>query len=51
MSETKINFEGNFSTYGFGKGFWHLRELMCKFWTSRHLLYEKNIKLFRLCGG
>jgi hypothetical protein len=35
-------FEGNFSTYVFGKSFWHYRELKIDCWTSRHVLYEKK---------
>jgi hypothetical protein len=45
------NFEGNFSTYVFGKSFSHYRELKVDCWTSIHVICEKNIKLFRLCGG
>ena len=42
------NFEGIFSTYGFGKSFWHHREMKIDFWTSLHILHEK--KFFRMCG-
>ena len=45
------NFEGNFSTYVFGKSFWHYTELKIDYQTSRHILCEKNIRLFRMCGG
>ena len=41
MSSPNSNFEGNFSTYVFGKSFWHYRELKIECWTSRHLLCEK----------
>ena len=41
MSFPNINFEGNFSTYVFGKSFWHYRELNIDCWTSRHILCEK----------
>jgi len=50
MSFPNRNFEGNFSTYVFGKSFWHYRELKIGCWTSRHILCEKNIKFFRMCG-
>jgi len=30
-------FEGNFSTYVFGKSFWHYRQLKIEYWISRHL--------------
>ena len=45
------NLEGNFSTYVFGKTFWHYRKLKIDCWTLRHILYEKNIKYFLMCGG
>ena len=45
------NFQGFFITYVFVKCFWQLREMKIDCWTSRHLLCERNIKLFRLCGG
>jgi len=45
------NFEWNFTTYVFGKSFWHYRELKIYCWTSRHILCKKNIKYFRMCGG
>ena len=41
MSFPNSKFEGNFSTYVFGKSFWHYRELKSECWTSRHLLCEK----------
>ena len=41
MSFPNSNFEGNFSTYVFGKSFWQYRELKIDCWTSRHILYEK----------
>ena len=40
MSFPSSNLEGNFSTYVFGKSFWH-RELKIDCWTSRHLLCEE----------
>jgi len=43
------NFEGNFSTYVFGKSFLNYRELKIDCWTSRHILGEKNIKSFPMC--
>jgi len=33
----KSNFEGNFSTYVFGKSFSHYRELKVDCWRSRHI--------------
>jgi len=45
------NFEGNFSTYVFGKSFWHYRDLKINCWKWRHIFCEKNIKYFRMCGG
>jgi len=42
------NFEGNFSTYVFGKSFWHYRELKIDCSTSRHKLCEKILDVF-LC--
>ena len=41
MSFPKSNFEGNFSTYVFGKSFWPYRDLKSECWTSRHLIYKK----------
>ena len=51
MSFPNSNSLGNFSTYVFGKSFCHYRELKSERWTSRHILCEKNIKFFRMCGG
>jgi len=51
MSLANSNFEVNFSTYVFGKSFLHYRELIIDCWTSRHILCEKNIKFFLLCGA
>ena len=31
--------------------FWHYQELKNDCWTSRHIFCEKNIILFRMCGG
>jgi len=50
MSYHSRNFEGNFSSYVFGKSFWYWRELKIDCWTSRHIC-EKNIKNFRMFGG
>ena len=41
MSFPNSNFEGNFSTYEFGKSFWHYRDLKSECWTSRHILCKK----------
>ena len=41
MSFANSNFEGNFSTYVFGKSFWHYREQNCECWSSRHILCKK----------
>jgi len=53
MIVRKIIFEGNFSTYVFGKCLSSaLSPAESDCWTSRHLFYEKKkIKSFRLCGG
>ena len=40
------NFEGNFSTYVFGKSFWHYRELKSECCTSRHILCKKILNFF-----
>ena len=40
------NFEGNFSTYVFGKLFWHYRDLNIVCWTWRHILWEKILNTF-----
>ena len=40
------NFEGNFSTYVFGKSFWHYRDLKSECWTSRHTLRKKILNFF-----
>jgi len=47
MSVPNSNFQRNFSTYVFGKCFWHFREVINDCWTSRHLLWEKKFKLYR----
>jgi len=49
MSYPNSKFEENLSTYLFGKLFLHYRELKIEYCTSRHILYEKNIKFFRMC--
>jgi len=36
-------FEENFSTYVFGKSFWHYREPKINYWTTCHTLCEKNL--------
>ena len=46
MSFRNRNFEGNFSTYVFGKSFWHYRDLKSECWTSRHILCKKILKFF-----
>ena len=46
MSFPNSNFEGTFSTYVFGKSFWHYRELKIDCWTSRHILREKILNSF-----
>jgi len=51
MSFRNSNFEGTFSIYVFGKSFFHYRELKIDCLALRHILCEKNIKLFRMCGG
>ena len=42
MSFPNSNFEGNFSTYVFGKSFWHYRDQKFEFWASRHILCKKT---------
>ena len=46
MSFPSSNFAGNFSTYVFGKSFWHFRELKMDCWTSRSILCEKLLNTF-----
>ena len=46
MSFPIIIFEGNFSTYVFGKSFWHYREVKIDCWSSRHILCEKILNTF-----
>ena len=41
ISLPNINLEGNFSTYVFGKSFWHYRDLKSECWSSRHILCKK----------
>ena len=36
-----VIFKGNFSTYEFGKSFWHYRDLKCECRTSRHIICKK----------
>ena len=45
MSCPNSNFEGNFSTFVFGKSFWHYRDLKSECWASRHIM-QKNVKFF-----
>ena len=45
MSLPNSNFEGNFSTYVFGKSFRRYRDLKSECWTSRHIM-QKNINFF-----
>jgi len=40
------NFEGNFSTYVFGKSFCHYGELKIDCWASRYILCEKILDIF-----
>ena len=49
MSFHSGNFEGNFSTYVFGKSFWHFRELKIDCWTSRNILCEKILNSSCVC--
>jgi len=49
MSFPSNTFEGNSSTYVFGKSFWHYRELKIDCWASRHILCEKKILNTFLC--
>jgi len=46
MTFPNSNFEGYYSTYVFGKSFWHYRELKSEWWTSRHLLCEEILNYF-----
>ena len=46
MAFPNSNFEGNFSTYVFGKSFWHYRDLKSECWTSRLLLCKKILHFF-----
>ena len=48
MSFPNRNFEGNFSTYVFGKWFWHYRDLKSERWTSPHILCKKILN-FLVC--
>ena len=41
MSFPNSNLEGNFSTYVFGKSFWHYRDPKSECWTSGHILCKK----------
>ena len=40
------NFEGNFSTFVFGKSFRYYRNLKIECWKSRHKLCEKILNAF-----
>ena len=44
------NFEGNFSTYVFGKSFYIIETRKVNV-GHRDIYYAKNIKFFRMCGG
>ena len=46
MSFRNSNFEGNFSTYVFGKSFWYYRDLKSECRTSRHNLCKKILNFF-----
>ena len=46
MSFQNSNFEGNFSTYLFGKSFCHYGELKIVCLTPRHILCEKILNFF-----
>ena len=50
MSFPTSNFEGALVLMYLAKTFWHYRELKIYFWTSRHILCEKNITFFRIFG-
>ena len=52
MSFPNNKFEGNFSTYVFGKSFWHYRHLKSECWTSRHIYeaYILTISLVQTCS-
>jgi len=41
MFVPKSTFEGNFSTYVFGKSFCHYRETKCYCWTSRNVFAKR----------
>jgi len=49
MSFPNSNFEGNISTYVFGKSFWYYRVLKRECWTSRHIFGKKILNFF-ICG-
>ena len=46
MSLPNSNFEWNYSTYVFGKSFWHYRDLKSECSTSRHILCKKILNFF-----
>ena len=46
MSFPNSNLEGNFSTYLFGKSFWHYRDLKSECWTTRLILCKKILNFF-----
>jgi len=51
MSVPKSNFQGNISTLRLQSiCFCHFRGLKSYCWKMRHLLCDKCIKLFRMCG-
>ena len=49
MSLPNNNFEGNFSSYVFGKSFWHYRDPKSECWTSRHTIYKKILNFSYVC--
>ena len=46
MSFPNSNFERNFSTYIFGKSFWHYWDLKIECLTSRHILFQIILNIF-----
>ena len=46
MSLPNSNFKRNFSTYVFGKSFWHYGDPKSECWTSRHILCKKILNFF-----
>jgi len=50
MPIEKSQLERKFRSFFGRRSFLNFREQKCNFWTSRHLLFEKHIQLFRMCG-